>query len=139
MSPFQFQQIVQLLEYLAGHSNEAATHALFSVKMTLEGEEDMPDAISDQLRQVSHVIADDIISVQFRCTVEGVEQVAHLFHDTPYRIQRISWGGQGHEVRIDCRSREVLIRTDSLIFLEICRHKMTGQGVRKMTVDLKIR
>lgn len=139
MSPFKFQQIAPLLEYLAGHGDQPAAQALFTVKMSLEDTDEVPDAIADQLRQVSHVIADDIISVQFRCTVEGVEQVAQLFFNTPYRIQRISWGGQGHEVRIDCRTREVLVHTDSLVFLEVCRHKLTGQGVRKMTVDLKIR
>jgi hypothetical protein len=139
MAPFQFHNLVQLLEYLASHSDQPACAATFSVKMALEGGDQAHDAIVDQLRDISNVIADDLISVQFRCSVDGVEQVAQLFLNSPYRIQRIAWAGQGHRVTIDCKAREIEIATDSLSFVELCRHKMTAQGVRKMTVDLKIR
>lgn len=139
MSPFQFHNIVHLLEYLAGHGDQPPANATFSVKMALEGENELHEAISDQLRQVSDVVADFVSSVQFRCDVEGVEQVAQLYLHTPYRIQRIMWSGQGNRVVIECKTRELEISTDSLSFVELCRHKMTAQGVRKMTVDLKIR
>ena len=139
MSPFQFHNIVHLLEYLAGHGDQHPANATFSVKMALDGENELQDAITDQLRQISDVVADFVSSVQFRCDVEGVQQVAQLYLHTPYRIQRITWSGQGHKVAIECKTREVEIATDSLSFVELCRHKLTAQGVRKMTVDLNIR
>lgn len=137
-TPFGFTNLIHLLEYLATHSAQPAAYAAFNVKLTLDADSDFHESLTDGLTgplQQNHA---EIETISFRCAVEGVAGVAALFQDTPYTVEKVEWRAHGNTVRVDCGAREVQIDTDSIAFVELCRHKMTGQGVRKFTVDLKI-
>jgi len=137
-NPFGFDNIVQLLEYLATHSAQSPAFAAFSAKMALDADEDYADSLTRHIDNGFISDSAELSSITFRCSVEGVAGVANLFQRTPYLVEKVEWRAHGNDVRIDCVNREVHITTDSISFIELCRHKMTGQRVRKFTVSLKI-
>jgi hypothetical protein len=106
--------------------------------MALERDGDFHDSLVDHLDAPFNVDSAELTAITFRCAVEGVAGVSNLFHHTPYTVEKVEWRSHGNDVRIDCVNREVQIATDSISFVELCRHKMTGQRVRKFTVSLKI-
>ncbi len=132
---FVFQNVIHLLEYLVNHGDHPPPDVAFNVKLSLR-----PDDTGDVLlEQMSLPLDAEPISISFRCSVRGVGGVATLFESSPYTVESINWkGGYHKEVMIDCATREIYVRTDSISFLEVCRHTMTQQGVRKFTADLKI-
>jgi hypothetical protein len=133
--PFVLQNVIYLLEYLVNHGEHAPPDVAFNVKLSLRSD----DAADFLLEQVCSPLHADPISMSFRCTVRGVGGMVNLFEASPYTVDSISWKGVHHnEVLVDCIAREVHVVTDSIGFLELCRHKMIGQGVRKFTADLKI-
>jgi hypothetical protein len=136
--PFGFENLIHLLEYLAMHSAQPPAFATFSAKMALETDGDFHDSLTDHLDGALNSDNAELTSITFRCNVEGVAGIANLFHHTPYTVEKVEWRAHGNDVRIDCVNREVHIATDSISFVELCRHKMTGQRVRKFTVSLKI-
>ena len=136
--PFGFENIIHLLEYLATHSAQPPAFAAFSAKLALETDGDFHDSLVDQIGSAFQSDTTELSSIVFRCAVEGVAGVANIFHNTPYTVEKIEWRSHGNDVRIDCINREVHISTDSISFIELCRHNMTGQRVRKFTVSLKI-
>jgi hypothetical protein len=139
--PFDFQNIVHLVEYLVEHSPEVAHRVPFHVKLSIRPGDTGTEILEQlyPLEQLCSAIHAEPISMSFRGTFTGLGALVNLFEATPYTIESITWkGGHGNEVTVDCIAREVHVATDSISFLEICRHKMTGQGVRKFTADLKI-
>lgn len=140
--PFDMSNLVHLLEYLAQYSTAPPPLAEFIVRLTLDSDTNY-DNDNDIIRNINSVAPDAVGNVQafsMRSKVVGVAGVASLFQETPYSIEKIHWKGgvTGEAVRIDCLTREITLSTDSLTFTEICRHKLTGQRVRKFIVDLKI-
>lgn len=139
--PFEMTNLVHLLEYLTTHSVGGALATEFTVKLTLDSDTNY-DSDSDTLQAIRTVtprVIGDVQAFSLRSRVAGVAGVAALFQETPYMIEAIRWKGEvGQSIRIDCLTREITLVTDSIAFAEICRHKVTGQRVRKFLVDLKI-
>jgi hypothetical protein len=130
---FDSMNLMNLLEYLATHSEGHPSRAVFSAKLAVHASEHTHDVL-EQVYQILHVDAE---SLSIRCNTVGVNGVVSLF-DMPFQVETIEWKAYGNQVRIDCLKREVHVITDSISFLEISRHKMVGQGVRKFTADLNI-
>jgi hypothetical protein len=150
MAPFRIDNLLNLLEYLATHGEDSPAFTTFSAKLTLETGNSYHDSLTEHLdAPFSDNESAEIDTITFRCTVEGVQGVADLFYHKPYAVEKVYWrggsgssgsngGAHGNEVRIDCAAREIHISTSSISFIEICRHKMVGQNVRKITIDLKM-
>lgn len=139
--PFEMRNLIHLLEYIAAHSAGGTPAAEFTVKLTLNSDTnyDSDNELLQGITSITPGAIEDIQVVSVRCKVAGVAGLAALFQHTPYSIERISWKGDGgHSIRIDCLTREVYLSTESVGFTEICRHKLTGERVRKFIVDLKI-
>jgi hypothetical protein len=141
----EFAQLRSLLEYLVSQSDDQHLTE-FEVKIKT----------SDTNFLQAHAYAHPALQTaeSMRCTVfcHSLRSLEDLFviseQEREYRIQSLYWrsdaDSSSHDstsyksVRINLVSREVEIHTDSISFLEICRHRLTGQGIRKIAVDLKI-
>jgi hypothetical protein len=137
--PFQLSNLVHLVEYLTDHSTQR--RAEFTVKLTLNSDTNY-DSDNDLLQGITSFtppVIDDVESISMRCKVVGATGLVALYQETPYTIEKISWKGEGgNSIRIDCLTREVYLYTESVSFAELCRHKLTGEHVRKFIVDLRI-
>ncbi len=138
--PFEMRNLIHLVEYLADHSAER--RAEFTVKLTLNSDTnyDIDNELLQGITSVTPHVIEDVESLSMRCKVFGATGLGTLYQETPYTIEKISWKGEsGNSIRIDCLTREVYLYTESVSFAEICRHKLTGEHVRKFIVDLKVR
>ena len=71
--------------------------------------------------------------------VQGSRSIQRISDRPGVELDRITWRNRDSIVTLNCGRRELLIETDALSFVEICRHKLTGQNVGKILVDLKPR
>jgi len=127
MEPFTYNDLSHLLEYIDHHSY--TTVPVYDLKISsTEGQH--PEHIHS-IGPVGHSI--------FKMDVQGSLSVHSLFLQRGTFIERIRWNNRNTAIAIYCRERAIHIKTDSIGFLEVCRHKLTGMGVSKITVDLKPR
>lgn len=125
--PFEYSNLKQLLEYLDMHSYTPKAH--YNLKV-----------MSSTGRHPEHSYAIGPVEPSiFEMTVQGSSAVRDLSDRQGTRILQIFWANNDSSVILDCSDRSLFIKTASLSFTEICRHKLTGQGVSKITVDLKPR
>ena len=75
----------------------------------------------------------------FEMTVQGSPAIRKISEREGTLIRQIVWRNLDSTVIIDCIERSIFIKTSSLSFAEICRHKLSHQGVSKILVDLKPR
>jgi hypothetical protein len=127
MEPFSYDDISHLLEYLNRHSYTAIP--IYDLKIS-SAEGHQPEHIHS-IGPVGHST--------FKMNVQGALSVRALFNQYGTTVERIRWNNHNTAIAIYCRERAVHIKTDSIHFLEVCRHKLTEKGVSKITVDLKPR
>jgi hypothetical protein len=123
---FDFEDVGSLLEFLAGAGGTPS----FKLKMSCGGGGGGAAAAS---------FPGVVQSISVRTVVQGVEAVADIFAQDVYCVRKISWKGVGGTtVEIDCDQREVYVAADSMSFVELCRHHVTGKAVRNFSADLRI-
>ena len=125
--PLDYSSLKQLLEYLDAHSYTPKAHYNLKV-MSSTGHHP----------EYSYAIGPIEPSI-FEMTVQGSSAVRDLSDRQGTRILQIAWSNNDSSIILDCSERSLFIKTASLSFTEICRHKLTGQGVSKIVVDLKPR
>jgi hypothetical protein len=124
-NPLSYENVKVLLEYLDTHSY--TPRAVYELKIS---------SISGQ--QPEHIYS--IGSVEptiFKMKVQGLVNIRRVSERQGTSILRIGWSNRDSTIAIDMLERTLHIKTASLSFVEICRHKLTGQNVSKITVDLK--
>ena len=121
--PFTFSELRHLLEYLDGHA--ATPQSIYSIRFwTPVNDSQAVDESAVQLIKIK---------------VRGSQGIRHISDRPGVQMDRIIWRNRDSIVTLNCARRELLIETASLSFIEICRHKLIGQNVGKIMVDLKPR
>jgi hypothetical protein len=123
MQPFTFSELRPLLEYLDGHA--ATPQSIYSIQFwsPLQDNESL----------------DNSGSYMSKMNVKGSRSIQRISERPGVKIEQILWRNRDAVVTLNCAQRELLIQTDVISFVEICRHKLTGQNVGKILVDLKAR
>lgn len=122
-NPFTFDELCYLLEYLDGHA--ATPQSTYSLQ------------ISGFIRDNESIdINDTCIS---NITVRGLRSIQRISKRPGVLLEHISWSNLDSTVTFDCTNRELHIKTGSISFIEVCRHKLSRQSVSKIIVDLKPR
>ena len=121
MQPFTFSELRHLLEYLDGHA--ATPQSIYHIKFWT--------SFQDQVGGSGSYIT--------KMKVQGSRSIQRISERQGIELDRITWRNRDSIITLNCGRRELLIETDALSFVEICRHKLTGQNVSKILVDLKPR
>ena len=134
MTPLTYRDIYQLLQYIHYNRNfENPRQFHIQIYST--------DTIL--LSHMSNVNVANIKDNTILYTVEHVEdiqQYMEIFNTRDNHIKTIEWGNHNQEeILIDVLKSKVYLKTDSLSFTEMCRHKLNGTAVKKFMIDLKIR
>jgi hypothetical protein len=124
---FRYSNLRHLLEYLDAHSYTPKAH--YNLKIMSN---------TGVHPEHSYSIGPVEPSI-FEMTVQGSSAVRDLSDRQGIRILQIAWSNNDSSIILDCSERSLFIKTASLSFTEICRHKLTEQGVSKIVVDLKPR
>jgi len=120
MQAFTFSELRHLLEYLDGHA--ATPQSIYHIRFWAPYQDN-----------------DSVGSYLTKAKVQGSRSIQRISDRPGVKLERIIWRNFDSIVTLNCGRRELLIETDSLSFVEICRHKLTGQNVGKILVDLKPR
>ena len=127
MQPLEYCNLKPLLEYLNTHSY--TSKAVYGLKI---------QSSTGIHPEYSFAIGPIEPSV-FEMTVQGSSAIRNISERQGTLILQIVWRNLDSNVMIDCIERSIFIKTSSLSFAEICRHKLSHQGVSKILVDLKPR
>ena len=120
MQPFTFSELRHLLEYLDGHA--AIPQSIYHIRFWAPCQDN-----------------DSVGSYLTKTKTRGSRSIQRISDRPEVELDRIIWRNRDSIITLNCGRRELLIETDSLSFVEICRHKLTGQNVGKILVDLKPR
>jgi len=120
MQPFSFSELRNLLEYLDGHA--ATPQSIYHIKFWSPYQDN-----------------NSVGSYLSKAKVQGSHSIRSISEHQDVQLERIIWKNYDSVVTLNCARRELLIETGALSFVEICRHKLTGQNVSKILVDLKPR
>ena len=134
--PLQYDDVHHLLDYIIYHSWNPRMPE-FRVSLAIVSDPAAPAAYTIPVADVSYVPH----SCSTVITVEGLAALKDLFnYPSSLTIQTIDWVGvRNCSVHIDVPRRQVHLRTDSISFVELCRHKLSRSGVHRMSVDLSVR
>lgn len=131
---FTYNELFSLLDYLTDQGANRNPPTEFVVSFTM-GPEPAPIHIPGLGLMRCRTSSSNTIAVRTRSELEHIFEYASIYNGT---IDRITWTSHDDEktVRIRCKRRIVEVSSDSISFVEICRHMLTGQNVRRFTADL---
>ena len=130
---FTFTDLQLLLAHLAQHSSCPPESVEFDVKLTV--------CSMDSMFQNTGLAVTSPVSVKVNTRATGIRGIQELFGraaNDEIKLHTIRWKAGGHALNIYLEDREIILKTDSISFVEIIRHLMTGRHVRRFTVDLKM-
>ncbi len=133
ITPFSYSDLRSLIEFLTYHSQNTTAPG-FTVSLNLVPH----DYTLSSLLFPAQQNPISIFKVATEIHVDTIKGLEELFHyPGTVQVQTVIWKGMfNSRLTINCLERTVKIYTDSISFMELCRHKLMRKGVHQFTVEL---